>query len=215
MDYSALLGEAVTVLFVLMAYSYLIRDNILFSFVQSTYVGLGIGHALVMVVKYFRENTFPSIASGNLLLLVPLLAGLLLFGRLKRETLYLYRMPLAIVIGAGLGIQIRGMLKASLIDQLTATMNIKLTADASGINSVLVLIFVVSAMTYFFFTMQGRQNRASPLGNLRNRIMFLGQLVLMGSFGAGFAGSFIGRLAVFMGVLEQVIRFIPKILGIA
>ena len=214
-DYATILGEIVTVLFIVMAYSYLIKDNILFKFVQSTYVGIGVGHAIVMVLKYFRENTFPSIAGGNFSLIIPLLAGMLLFGRLRKETMWLYRFPMAILIGAGLGVQIRGMLKASLIDQLTATMRIDLSGTMAGLNSVIVLVFVVSAMSYFFFTVRGTSGGGSGMGGLRSTVMKLGQLVLMGGFGAGFAGSFIGRLAVFMGVLEQVVMFIPKMLGMA
>jgi hypothetical protein len=214
MDYATIVGETVTVLFVLMAYSYLIKDTILFKFVQGTYVGIGVGHSLVMVVKYFRENTFPSISQGNFSLIIPLIAGLLLFGRLKKETLWLYRYPMGLLIGAGLGVQIRGMLKASLIDQLTATMKIDLSATMAGLNSVLVLIFVVSAMSFFFFTVRGESDSSGTQG-LRNTLMKLGQLVLMGGFGAGFAGSFIGRLAVFMGVIENVVTYIPKMLGLS
>ena len=214
MDYYSVIGETVTVLFVLMAYSYLIRDNLLFKFVQSTYVGLGVGHSLVMAGKYLRENTFTSIGSGNLLLLIPFVAGLLLFGRLKRETLWMYRLPLAILIGTGTAVQIRGMLRASLIDQLIATMQLNLTPTIDGLNSVLILIFVLSAMSFFFFTVRGQGGGQSTTSTLQGYVMKLGQLVLMGAFGAGFAGSFLGRLAVFMGVLEQVIFFIPRMLGL-
>lgn len=168
-----------------------------------------------MVVKYFRENTFPSIASGNFLVIIPLIAGLLLFGRLKKETLWLYRYPMAILIGTGLGVQIRGMLKASLIDQLTATMRINLSATMDGFNSVLILIFVVSATSYFFFTVRDSSSGSKSIEGFRGTLMKLGQLVLMGGFGAGFAGSFIGRLAVFMGVIENVVTFIPKLLGLS
>lgn len=213
-DYSVIVGETVTVLFIIMAWSYLIKDNILFKFVQATYVGLGVGHWLVMVVKYFRENTFPTISSTNPLLILPFAIGLLLFGRLKREYLWVYKYPLAILVGAGLGLQIRGMLKAELIDQLISTMNISLTPSLEGFNSVIIFIFVISAMFYFFFTVRDREVTTSGTINLRGIMTKIGQYVLMGAFGAGFAASFLGRLAVFMDVLENVVFFIPKMLGL-
>jgi hypothetical protein len=213
MDYYTVLGTTVEVLFVILAYSYLVKDTVLFKFVQSTYVGLGVGHSLVMAAKYLRENTFVTIGAGNLVLIVPFIAGLLLFGRLRRETLWMYRIPLAVLIGTGMAVQLRGMLKASLIDQLVATMKLNISASLDGINSVLVFVFLVSAMSYFFFTVRGQSGTSSTTGTLRDYLMKLGQLVLMGTFGAGFAASFLGRLAVFMGVLQQVIFFIPKLLG--
>ena len=84
------IGELVTVLFVIMAYSYLIKASVLFQFVQMTYVGLGVGHAIVMTVKYFSESTVPAITAGNVFLIVPVLFGLLLFGRLKKDILYVF-----------------------------------------------------------------------------------------------------------------------------
>jgi len=206
------IGELVTVLFIIMAYSYLIKSNVLFQFVQSTYVGLGVGHSIVMTIKYFRESTMPSITAGNLLLLLPLVAGLLLFGRLKRDYLYLYRYPLAILIGVGLGLQLRGMFKANLIDQITSTMNITVEPTLNGINSILILIFVITSMSYFFFTARGSLNTSTTRGKLLDGVMKVGQYVLMGAFGAGFAASFIGRLAVFMDVLNTLITFFSKLI---
>jgi len=202
----AFVGEALTVLFIILAYSYLIKDNIGFQFVQATYVGFGVGHSLVMVVKYFSENTFPSITSGNILLVVPLLVGLLLFGRLVKGYLWLYRYPLAILVGVGLGLQLRGMLKANLIDQIISTMNVNLSATVDGFNSIIIFIFVLVSMNYFFFTYRGRQG-SGTIGSIQNLLMKSGQYVLMGAFGAGFAAAFLSRLAVFMGIIEQVVTF--------
>lgn len=203
-----------TVLFILMAWSYLIKDNILFRFVQSTYIGLGVGHGMVMVLKYLRENTLPAMTSTNPLLILPLLAGLLLFARLKRETLWLNKYPLALLIGAGLALQIRGMLKAELIDQLISTMKIKPTATLEGFNSVLILIFVISALFYFFFTIRDQPVAAGGPASLLGAVRKLGQYVLMGAFGAGFAASFLGRFAVFIDVLNTVITFFLKMFGL-
>ncbi len=212
MDISTILGQTVTVLFIVMCYSYLIKDNVMFKFVQATYVGLGIGHGLVMVTNYFREKTLPGIAAGNIALILPFAMGLLLFGRLKKQYMWVYRYPLALLVGAGLGLQIRGMLKASLVDQVVSTMSISLTPTIAGFNSVMVLFFVVTSMTYFLFTVRGYED--SKINPVLDSFMKIGQYVLMGAFGAGFAASFIGRLAVFMDVMDRVVFFIPRILGL-
>jgi len=215
MDYSSILGQTVTVLFVIMCYTYLIKETVLFKFVEATYVGLGVGHGLVMVVGYLTKTTLPAIQAGNLSLILPLAMGLLLFGRLKRQYRWFYMYPLALLVGAGLGLQIMGMLKASLIDQLVSTMSISLTPDITGVNSVLVLFFVVTAMTYFLFTLRGVVSGTSTKPNrVLDKLRDIGQYVLMGAIGAGFAQSFLGRLAVFMDVLERVLFFIPRLLGL-
>jgi len=214
MDYATMLGETVTVLFIIMCYTYLIKENVLFKFVQATYVGLGIGHGLVMVVGYLTSSTFPAIAAGNISLILPLAMGLLLFGRLKRQYFWVYRYPLALLVGAGLGLQIMGMLKASLIDQMISTMSISLTPNLAGFNSVIIVFFVIASMTYFLFTVRGKEPAGSAMNPLLSTMMKIGQYVLMGAIGAGFAASFLGRLAVFMDVLERVVYFIPRMLGL-
>ena len=93
-------------------------------------------------------------------------------------------------------------------------MNILIEPSVEGINSVLILIFVISAMSYFLFTARGVTSSGSTGNNLLKGIMNLGQYVLMGAFGAGFAGSFIGRLAVFIDVLGNVLTFFLKLFGI-
>ena len=212
MDYATMLGETVTVLFIVMCYTYLIKDTIAFKFVQATYVGLGIGHGLVMVWGYLTTKTIPAIMAGNVLLIFPFAMGLLLFGRLKRQYMWVYRYPLALLVGAGLGLQIMGMLKASLIDQIVSTMSISLAPTLTGLNSVLVLFFVTASMTYFLFTVRG--HGTSTVNPVLGTFMKVGQYVLMGAIGAGFAASFLGRLAVFMDVMERVVYFIPRLLGL-
>jgi hypothetical protein len=214
MDYATMLGETVTVLFIIMCYTYLIKENVLFKFVQATYVGLGIGHGLVMVVGYLTSTTFPAIAAGNISLILPVAMGLLLFGRLKRQYLWVYRYPLALLVGTGLGLQIMGMLKASLIDQMISTMSVTLTPNLAGFNSVIIVFFVIASMTYFLFTIRGKETARSAMNPLLSAMMNVGQYVLMGAIGAGFAASFLGRLAVFMDVLERVVYFIPRMLGL-
>ena len=215
MDYSSILGQTATVLFIIMCYTYLIKETVLFKFVEATYIGLGVGHGLVMVVGYLTKTTFPAIQAGNLSLILPLAMGLLLFGRLRRQYRWLYMYPLALLVGAGLGLQIMGMLKASLIDQLVSTMSISLTPDITGLNSVLILLFVVTAMTYFLYTLRGVVSGSSTNSNrVLDKVRSIGQYVLMAAIGAGFAQSFLGRLAVFMDVLERVLFFVPRLLGL-
>ena len=76
----------------------------------------------------------------------------------------------------------------------------------------MVLFFVVTSMTYFLFTVRGYED--SKINPVLDSFMKIGQYVLMGAFGAGFAASFIGRLAVFMDVMDRVVFFIPRILGL-
>ena len=67
-------------------------------------------------------------------------------------------------------------------------------------------------MSYFFFTARGSISTSTTRGKLKDGVMKVGQYVLMGAFGAGFAASFIGRLAVFMDVLNTLITFFSKLI---
>jgi len=97
---------------------------------------------------------------------------------------------------------------------MISTMSISLTPNLAGFNSLIIVFFVIASMTYFLFTVRGKEAAGSKMNPLLSAMMSVGQYVLMGAIGAGFAASFLGRLAVFMDILERVVYFIPRMLGL-
>ncbi len=97
------------------------------------------------------------------------------------------RYPIAFYIGISSGISITLALYASLFRQLEATINTPIGFDAVGISTFLVIIGVLSALVYFFFS-------AAHKGTM-GVVSKIGIYVIMIGFGAGFGLTVMGRVA--------------------
>jgi hypothetical protein len=201
-----LFGQFILWLLTIMTYSLLWKYNRAFRFVEHTYLALAIGHALNMGLNALRRNILTPISGGRFTLLIPLLLGLLMYTRLSREWGWVSRYPIALTIGVGTAIAITGAFYAQLLGQLESTMKISLTPDIDGLNSILILIFVICVMTFFTF---GREHK----GPLKISAK-LGRYVIMIGLGATFGGSIALRLSIFLSVIKRLIEFPLRVLGI-
>jgi hypothetical protein len=158
-----------------------------------------------MGLSSLRRNIATPIISGNFNLIIPVLIGLLIYGQLSRKYAWTARIPISLTLGVGTGVAITGAFYGMFLAQIISTMKIKLTPDLSGLNSIILLIAVIAAISYFTFS----REHTGALG-MSARI---GRIVLMAAFGAQFAGSISTRLGVFMSVIKMLIEFPLKALG--
>jgi hypothetical protein len=179
-----------TALLTLAIYSFLAGDNPFYKFVEHLLVGLTIGYTLVITLKsvIWPEAVLP-ITQGQFQTVAPLVLGGLILLRLVRRWAGWSRISLALVVGGGAGVAIPAMLKARVLDQMTATMA-GVTSPAGWI----ILAGVLSTLTYFVFT---RAHRGVWGTSAR-----LGRYFMMVFFGATFAYTVMSRVALLIGRLE-------------
>lgn len=194
--------------------SFLYKDNPFFKFAEHLFLGISNGYWIVYmwqaVLKpellgrivprliwdpvdqaelYSREPMF--------IYVIPGLLGIFLLLRLIPATGVLSRWSLAFYMGWGAGVAIPVYMAGYILRQATSTFNPlfgQLTADATWstyVNHWLIFIGVLSALVYFFFSIEHK----GVVGSISK----IGIWTLMLAFGASFGSTVMARVSLFIG----------------
>jgi hypothetical protein len=222
------LGPWIAFLFSLMVFSAIAGDNILARLSQHILVGAGLGYAAIMAIQYvlwprllqplLQDNT------ANPWLYVLLALGLLLFvagidrtyvqtvqqpilSAWWRRTLFgLGRIPVALLIGVGLGTGIVGAIQGTLIPQYwrAAQMAFDPLAPASIILAGLLTLLITTATLLYLYVDPHRYLEHQP-GYIR-RLMYgwiwLGQRSIWLAAGLIFARLMAARLSLLIARIQ-------------
>ncbi|QOR34803.1 hypothetical protein IMX26_15280 [Clostridium sp. 'deep sea'] len=170
--------------------SFTIKENPFYRFVEHVYVGIGAAHSLVMGWESLKTTAFTPIATGNYLKLIPVIIGLLLYTRFAKGAIWMSRYPLAILVGIGTGLTIKGTIGAQIINQIQATI-----LPLNSINNVIIVFGVITVLMFFYFT---RKND-NKIFNASSKV---GRYVMMIAFGALFGNAVMGRMSLMIGRVQ-------------
>ena len=201
----ALIGAWVAVGLTLFIFSFLYKDNPLFKLGEHLYVGISVGYSVVVVwFTVFIRLVWQEIAKGNYEPLIPVMIGLLIWTRFVPKIAWLSRLAFAFVVGFGSGVAIPRTISSYILKQIEDTVNPLVTMTAggvslnldlanpqSGINTIVLLIGVVSVLFYFFFSVEH-----SGAGYVAART---GVYFLMIGFGAAFGYTVMSRMSLLIG----------------
>lgn len=193
MDISTIVAGILT----LAILTFLYRDNPVYKMAESLLIGVSIGYVLVITwTNSLMALLFtPLFTRGAWSLIIPLILGLMMFGRLYHKTAVLSRIPIGVLIGSGAGVAIPAMLDRRTIGQLGATVAPLFTsAGAFDISVAVVLIGVLSTLIYFYFS----REHAGWWGKTAK----LGTYFLMIFFGTTFGYTVMSRMSTFIGRVE-------------
>ncbi len=217
-----ILGAWVAAGLTLFIYSFLYKDNPLFKLGEHLYVGISVGYSVVLtwhtvflrllwepLKKDIIEN--PA-ALGSYVLLIPAVLGLLMWARFVPKIAWLSRLAFAFVVGFGSGVAIPRTVSALILAQIKDTVNPLITMGAnglsmgldlaspqSGVNTIILLIGVVSVLFYFFFSVE----HTGP-GQVTART---GIYFLMIAFGAAFGYTVMSRMSLLIGRFADLIKY--------
>lgn len=217
-SWSRTLGLWVAAFCTLAIFSFLYGDNPLYKFTEAVFVGVSAAYAMVvafwteiatnlyakLLPGLARSSLFPDMESStepNWLYLIPLVLSVLLLWRLAPKGNWIARWPLAFFIGATAGIRLISYLETDFVGQLQNTIMpfIVFSADGSfdwiqSLRNTIVITGVTSCMVYFFFSIEHE--------GIFKYISRLGIWFLMITFGASFAYTVMGRIALLSGRLD-------------
>lgn len=226
----ALLGAWAAAGLTLFIYSFLYKDNPLFKVGEHLYVGISVGYTVVLTwhtvfLRLLWEPLAKSVGEapaspGSYLLLIPAVLGLLMLARFIPKIAWLSRIAFAFVVGFGSGVAIPRVVSSYILKQIEDTVNpllirmdgglslgLDLAAPQSGINTVILLIGVVSVLFYFFFSVE---HTGAGLVTARIGIYFL-----MIAFGAAFGYTVMSRMSLLIGRFRDLITFSGSAYGYA
>jgi hypothetical protein len=175
-------------------FSILHKENPFYRLAEHVYVGLAAGQAIVMGWLNVKNMAVaPLIKSGDLIQLVPLALGILLYARFAPSNWrWLSRIPSAFLVGIGTGLAFTRFAQSDLIGQIKGAF-----APLNSVNNVLVLVGALGTISYFFFTREQK-------GVLKVSSQ-IGRWTMMIAFGSAFSNTVMGRLSLLIGRLQYLL----------
>lgn len=196
------ISTTITALLTLAIFSFLYGDNPFYKFAERLLVGLAVGYSLViwwnnaLTQKVFH----PALNGESYLPLIPFAVGLLLFLRYSRRWRWLTALPLAAMIGAGVGYAAPALLKAYAINFMVGAVNKVDVADGAlaYLWAVVMLVGFLSSLSYFYFGRKGSR--------FLNSGAKLGTYFLMVFFGATIGYTVMSRMTILIGRFDFLLR---------
>lgn len=193
-------------LFMLMIYSYpLYKENPVFRFAEHSYIAIML--AVNMIVNFtnvIRIAVNPMMA-GEIIYIIPIILGLMTLTLLIPDYRWVSRYPVALMVGAGFGLGMRGTIKPNILDATIST----ITAPSGGtmmdwINFLYVAVGLICSVMYFLLTYEHSGPLQAPTR--------LGRLFIMIGLGAYFGNTVLFRFTMLTGRAQfflQVLKIIP------
>ncbi len=211
------IGVWLAALFTLFVLSFLIKDNPLYKIAESVFVGISAAYWMVVAFwdqivpnligklspTFVRDWAMPGLGADErqeLLYLIPLILGLMLLWRLSPKGGWISRWPMAFFIGTFCGLRLIRFLQADFLTQIRNSIDPLYVTEGgvfdvwASLANIILLIGVLSCLVYFFFSFEHK--------GVVGKTAKLGIWYLMITFGAGFAYTVMGRIALLAIRLE-------------
>ena len=148
------------------------------------------------------ERRILRLMSGEIVYIVVFILGLMLYARFHKEYYWLYRYPIAFLVGNGVGISIRAAIHSDFIVQVRETAATSLIAsDAFGtINALITFIGVITALSHFIFTQE--KLHVGTVGWIPK----VGRWMMLLAFGASFGNTIMSRFGMYQGRIIFLLR---------
>ncbi|MBN2226720.1 MAG: hypothetical protein JW763_05100 [candidate division Zixibacteria bacterium] len=201
------IGLIIAGVLTLAIYTFLYKDNPIYKAAESLLIGLSIGYALVIYWQTTLVDRLltPLFARGELLMIIPLVLGLLMFTRFSNRLSWLSRIPIALMIGAGAGVAIPAMLYARTLKQISASVMPLMDGGGFNVEALVVIVGLLSTLAYFYFS---REHKGA-MGITAK----IGTYFLMIFFGATFGYTVMSRMSTFIGRIDFLLTDFLRILA--
>jgi len=171
------------------------KDQPVSKFAERIYVGVVTANFLVMAWRNISTIGISKIVTGSTIFILAIVLGLMTYARYSQKYFWLYRYPIALVIGIGVGVSMRGMVGAEFIDQIKDSLFILAVPGdiMSSFTNIIFFLILLTSMTYFIFTIKATR---SPI---IMKISLIGRYAMMGAFGYSFANTIATRIEQYAG----------------
>ena len=183
-----LLGVWTAAILTLMVLSFLYKENPFYRLTEYVFVGLSSGYAFAATFRVFVNQALTPIFNGQIDFIVPLILGALVYAQFTKKYSILYRVPLSLAIGYGLGITIWSVMQAYFLRQLRATM-LPLFTDSiiTTVDNWVIVVGTILSISYFILH---REQKGVYGGFTR-----IGKYFVLATLGAVFGTTVLGRMA--------------------
>ncbi len=193
-------------LLMLMIYSYVLyKETPAYRFVEHLYIAVTMAIALLVAIGNVVRIAFRPLMAGEAIYIIPIILGFAIYFILVADYRWVSRYPVAILVGAGFGLGMRGVLVPNLLAQLIDTISSPAgNAAIDWLTFVYIAIGTVCSITYFLLTYEHTGTLQYPTR--------IGRWVIMIGLGAYFGNTILFRMSMLAGRAQfflQVLKIIP------
>ena len=187
-------------------YSYpLYKENPVYRFSEHMYIAVMLAVGLVTNFSNVMRMCITPLMQGNIMMISPLIIGLMIYAMLIPDYRWVSRYPVALLVGAGFGLGIRGTIGPNIQDAIVST----ITAPSGGgimewINFLYIAVGLICSLMYFLLTYEHSGALQAPTR--------IGRLFIMIGLGAYFGNTVLFRFTMLTGRAQfflQVLKLIP------
>lgn len=202
------LGTIAALMLTLAVFSGFFKPNPFYRFAESLFIGVSAGYFAVIWYFSIIRPAYQSALHGDILILIPLIAGLLLFIPSNSEASYskLRFLPAAFIVIVTTAINIPVYFSAFIQEMVRTSIIPLISFDESGalqtdmtINAILSIVCVASAIMFLVARYKNNNRFVNTTGEI-------GRFFILIAIGSAFAYTLLSRLILFMGKIEFVIN---------
>ena len=187
-DVFALIAVWTSAFLTLMVLSFLFKENPFYRLAEYLFVGLSSGYTFAATLRVFVNQALAPIFAGQFDFIVPLILGCLFYAQFTKRYSILYRVPLSLAIGYGLGITIWSVLDTYFLRQVTATMLPLYGSDVvTTIDNLVIVVGTILSISYFIL----HREQKGAYGKFTKA----GKYFVLATLGAVFGTTVLGRMA--------------------
>lgn len=203
------LGVLVSAILIVSQLSLIAGDNFFFKWSTRLVIGFSVIHAQIWGLYWSNRYAVEPIMKGELIWIIPLLLGLMMYTRLWKKYAWISKYPMGLQLGVGFGVVVVSMIRSQILDQIRMTITdiTGATSPYALLNGALVLIGTITVTTFFFFT----KEHTGIIG----KSAYVGRAFIMSSIAVIWAGDYIWAMSMMAGQLQYLVRdfFFGLILG--
>jgi len=187
----------VAVFVTLMVLSFLYKENPFFRLTEYVFIGLSSGYVFAAALRLFLNQAINPIVSGSLDFIVPVVLGSFFYAQFTKKYSLLYRLPLSLAIGYGLGVTIWSVMQAYFVRQIEATMLPLFTGNLlTTVDNLVLVVGTILSLSYFILS----REQTGSWGTITR----IGKYFILITLGAVFGSTVLGR----MQIIIQRIQFL-------
>lgn len=185
-----LIGVWVGAFITLMVLSFLYKESAFFRLAEYTFIGLASGYGFAAALRLFINQALdPIFIGGDLTFIVPVVLGALFYAQFTKKYSALYRLPLSLAIGYGLGVTIWSVFAEFFVRQVTATIIPLFGAGALvSLDNIILVAGTILSLSYFILHREQK--------GLWGGVTKAGKYFILATLGAVFGSTVLGRMAI-------------------
>lgn len=178
-------------------FSQLIRRNKISLFAEYLLVGLGSAQVTVMAFWSLVGSTRGELNAGNFLVIIPIILGIGLFGRLTKTYAWIGRWSIALLVGVSAAMATRGAIESEILSQIYPTIT-----QVASVDGIIIFVSMISTLAYFTFFIK----HEGPIGGTIGKVAKVGRAVMMLFFGASVGQMYTNRASYLIGIAKHILK---------